>query len=84
MPTVGKFDEEAFADLHALRVFRQQQKDLENSIRALVVKLRGRFVPWEDIASELAITRQAAQQRYARACRQMDAAADEDRSWYLG
>jgi hypothetical protein len=70
MPIPGKFDEEAFRDLHALRVFRAQQMDLENSIRALVVKLRSRFVPWEDIALELDVTRQAAQQRYARSCRE--------------
>lgn len=68
MPDYSRFDDAASADLQRVGDLVRQQMALQNEVRNLVVKLRGRFVPWEDIAVELVVTRQAAQQRYGRLC----------------
>jgi len=69
MPDPDRFDEAAFADLHMIRVRTADIRALEDDLRVLVIRLRGRFVPWDDIAAELGVTRQAAQQRYGKYCR---------------
>ena len=66
MPDAGKFDETAAFDLASLNIMVNQIAELEDRIAETVRRLRSRFVPWVDIAEELGVTRQAAQQRYSR------------------
>ena len=64
------YDDDATVDLKTIRARTLQARQIEDELREIVSRLRSRFVPWEAIALELGVTRQAAQQRYARACRQ--------------
>jgi hypothetical protein len=64
------YDDDAAVELQTIGALTRQVMDCQNQIRELVVHLRSRFVPWDAIAYELVVTRQAAQQRYARLCRE--------------
>jgi len=66
MPDYEKFDAQATLDLQSLNAWVNEIQELEDRITERVHQLRARFVPWQDIAEELGLTRQGAQQRYSR------------------
>jgi hypothetical protein len=66
MPDYEKFDTQAALDLQSLNAWVNEIAELEDKIAEQVRALRARFVPWQDIADELGMTRQGAQQRYTR------------------
>lgn len=63
-----KFDAQTELDLSTLRDTLCQMDAVKRLQREIVVGLRARSVPWEDIARALEISRQATQQRYSYAC----------------
>lgn len=69
MPDYERYDDEAAVDLKTIRARTLQAREIEDELREIISRLRSRFAPWEDIAQELGVTRQAAQQRYGRYCR---------------
>lgn len=66
MPDYEKFDTQATLDLQSLNAWTNEIQEIEDKIAQMVQQLRARFVPWQDIAEELGLTRQGAQQRYSR------------------
>lgn len=57
----------AEGDRDVLVALAQTQVDLDAAMRDAIAALRDKGCSWADVARELGITRQAAQQRYGRA-----------------